>query len=292
MKPIEIGYYTSEGPKLVEYNGDMNIGDEYRVDWHGSMTRIEGPATKMTLGAIVGQMKSNGVAITPEEDATFGKFADAQVKTPGMSPIWTVHHQGPTDIYNKAAILSMIDVAPRGGHVFVEQPYVFDPDLFAALERAAREGVNVHLIVPQHNDAPGVALGTRVQYGKLLAAGVHVYEYNDPRFTNPGGFSHLKRIVVLDEKGEGVISEDGSSNGDAQSFYHNDELIHLMTTASIADPALRRSTSQTIKTIANDVFLKDIQTSKVVTADDVPKPGLRSSIDALRASWRVSGWVE
>jgi phosphatidylserine/phosphatidylglycerophosphate/cardiolipin synthase-like enzyme len=292
MKPIEIGYHTSEGPKLVEYNGDMNIGDEYRVDWHGSMTRLEGPATKATLEAMVGQMKSNGVAITQDEEATFGKFADAQVKTPGMTPIWTVHHEGPADLYNKAAILSMIDVAPRGGHVFVEQPYVFDPDLFGTLERAAREGVNVHLIVPQHNDGKGVALGTRVEYGKLLDAGVHVYEYNDPRFTNPEGFSHLKRIVVLDEKGEGIISEDGSSNGDAQSFYHNDELVHIMSTASVGDPEVRRSTSQAIKTIASDVFLKDIESSKVITADDVEKPGLHAAIDALRTSWRVSGWIE
>ncbi len=292
MKPIEIGYQTDDGPKIVEYNGDMNIGDEYRVDWHGSMTRIEGPATKLTLDAVVGQMKSNGVVMTPADEATFHEFGDAQRAKPGMSPIWTVAHQGPVDIQNKLTTLAMIDVAPRGGHVFVEQPYVQDPDLFAALERAAQDGVHVHLIVPAHNNSAGVANALRTEYKPLTDAGVSVYLYDDPRFRGPQGFSHLKRIAVLDAHGNGVISEDGSSNGDAQSFYHNDELTHVLTTASIRSPELREAQSTAIKSIVRDVFLKDIQSSKLVTAADAPKPGLSASLGALVASWRVSGWID
>lgn len=291
-KPIQIGYTTPEGPKLVEYNGDMNIGDEYREFWHGSMSRIEGPATKATLGALVDQLRANGDKITPQDEASFRAIADAQVSRPGMSPIWTVNHRGPVDLYNKMALLSTIDVAPKGGHIFLEQPYVDDPDLFAALEKAARDGVNVHLVVPKHNNAAGIALDLRTEWKSLLAAGVHVYQYDNPQFRSPEGFSHLKRVIVLDEKGHGLISEDGSSNGDAQSFYHNDELIHFLTTATISDPKLRAAKSAEISTIARNVFLKDIKSSTPVTASDLPKPGFHLSINDFVTKWRIEGWLE
>jgi phosphatidylserine/phosphatidylglycerophosphate/cardiolipin synthase-like enzyme len=133
------------------------------------MSRIEGPATKATLGAMIEQLKANGAEISPAEEASYRKFGDAQVARPGMSPIWTIDHHGPVDLYNKSAILSMIDVAPRGGHIYLEQPYVNDPDLFAALERAAREGVNVHVIVPRNNNESIVAIATKLEYQKTLA---------------------------------------------------------------------------------------------------------------------------
>jgi phosphatidylserine/phosphatidylglycerophosphate/cardiolipin synthase-like enzyme len=291
-KPIQIGYYGDDGPKLIEYNGDMNIGDEYREFWHGSMTRIEGPATKGTLNALVDQLKANGAQLSSTEEATFQHFANSQVAKPGMSPIWTVNHKGPDDLNNKMVLLNIINVAPKGGHLFIEQPYVDDPDLFPALERAAQEGVHVHLIVPKNNNQKGVALATREEYKSLMAAGVQVHEFQGPQFKNPNGFSHLKRIVVLDEHGEGLISQDGSTNSDAQSFYHNDELIHLLTTARIKDPVLRRQKSDLIKGVAHDVFVTDIKNSHRVTAADSPAPGLTDDLVRLLGRWRVTGWLE
>ena len=291
-KPIQIGYHTAEGPKLVEYNGDMNIGDPYRKFWHGSMSRIEGPATKATMGALLDQMKANGAHITPDDESRYRAVADAQTSKPGMSPIWTINHEGPKDLYNKMTTLSIVNVAPKGGHIFVEQPYVDDPDFFAALERAAKDGVNVHLIVPQHNDQPTVASATREQYKTLVASGVHVHEFDNPRFKNPEGFSHLKRIVVLDAKGEGLISQDGSTNSDAQSFYHNDELVHVLTTGGIKDEALRAQKSDLIKGIARDVFFRDIRASRTVTAAMEPKPSFSEDLRKLANSWHVMGWIE
>lgn len=291
-KPLQIGYHTAEGAKVVEYNGDMNIGDAYRNDWHGSMSRIEGPATRLGTRAIVEQMKDSGADITPAEEAMYGQFASAQTAKPGMSPIWAIDHRGPADLYNKMTTLSIVDVAPKGGHVFIEQPYVDDPDLFAALTRAAKEGVHVHVIVPAHNNQGSVASATREAYKSLTDAGVHVYEYDGPQFKNPQGFSHLKRIVVLDENGEGLISQDGSTNSDAQSFYHNDEFVHVTTTATIADPAVRAQRSQQIRGITRDVFLRDLKSSRQVGAGDVPKPGFHESVRRLLNRWRILGWLE
>jgi phosphatidylserine/phosphatidylglycerophosphate/cardiolipin synthase-like enzyme len=97
---------------------------------------------------------------------------------------------------------------------------------------------------------------------------------------------------VLDAQGHGVISEDGSSNGDAMSFYHNDELVHVLTTSSIKDPALREAKSDSIQQTVREIFTKDIQNSRPVTEADVPKPGLRTSIARLMSNWHVLGWAE
>jgi cardiolipin synthase len=84
--------------------------------------------------------------------------------------------------------------------------------LLRALERAARRGIDVRLLLPGISDSwPALAAG-RSYYGRLLHAGVKIYECHD-------AILHAKAAVV-----DGVWATVGSSNMDWRSFLHNAEI--------------------------------------------------------------------
>ncbi len=87
-----------------------------------------------------------------------------------------------------------------------------DPKLLAALEGAARRGVDVQLILPSHTDAWLVFHAGRGYYAQLLHAGVKIYE-------RKGVVLHSKTASI-----DGVWSTVGSTNLDWRSFVHNYEL--------------------------------------------------------------------
>jgi cardiolipin synthase len=64
----------------------------------------------------------------------------------------------------------------------------------------------------RHTDQRWVRLASRRMYGKLLQAGIRIYEYEK-------GMTHLK-LLVLDN----LWSVIGTTNFDNRSFEHNDEV--------------------------------------------------------------------
>ncbi|MCY0986521.1 phospholipase D-like domain-containing protein [Nannocystis sp. ILAH1] len=80
------------------------------------------------------------------------------------------------------------------------------------LAAAARDGVDVRLLVPGSSDLPVVGALSRTGYRSLLAAGVRVYEWNGPML-------HAKSAVV-----DGRWARVGSSNLNIASWMGNCEL--------------------------------------------------------------------
>lgn len=87
-----------------------------------------------------------------------------------------------------------------------------DPQLMEALEGAAARGVDVRLILPSETDAWLVFQAGRFYYGRLLRAGVKIYERR-------GRVLHSKTALI-----DGVWATVGSTNLDWRSFLHNHEL--------------------------------------------------------------------
>jgi cardiolipin synthase len=87
-----------------------------------------------------------------------------------------------------------------------------DPQLLAALEEAARRGVDVTLILPSQTDSWLVFHAGRGYYQRLLRAEVKIYERR-------GVILHSKTALV-----DGVWATVGSTNLDWRSFLHNHEL--------------------------------------------------------------------
>jgi len=128
-------------------------------------------------------------------------------------------------------LVQVMGSTPGGEHRFTYLMYVsaftlarrsihlttayFAPDdqLLSALARAARQGLDVEIILPGVSDSNLLSSASRACYTLLMASGVKVYE------RRRDSMLHAKTAVV-----DGVWSTVGSSNLDPLSFINNDEV--------------------------------------------------------------------
>ena len=92
--------------------------------------------------------------------------------------------------------------------------------MLRVLRRAVKRGVRVRLLFPQKTDVPAARWAARGLYGRLLRAGIEVWEYKP-------AMMHAKLAIADDT----VIA--GSANLDIRSGMINYELV-----AVVNDPAL------------------------------------------------------
>ncbi len=112
-----------------------------------------------------------------------------------------------------------------------------------ALRAAAKDGVDVRLLVPNATDIPFLKPFSRAGYRALLEAGVRVFEWN-------GTMLHAKTAVA-----DGRWARVGSTNLNIASWLGNHELD-----AVIEDTAFARQ--------MEEVYLRDLATSTEVVLDD------------------------
>jgi cardiolipin synthase len=97
--------------------------------------------------------------------------------------------------------------------LWITDAYLIAPrPLYAALLDAARDGVDVRLLVPGTSDLPVLRDSTRIGYRELLHAGARIFEWQGPML-------HAKTLVV--DRRWGRV---GSSNLNVSSLLGNYEL--------------------------------------------------------------------
>ncbi len=191
------------------FTGGMNVGDAYAglsEPWQDAHVRVEGPAVPR-LQEIFCQ---DWWQTTDEDLATDDYFPAAQ---PAGDEWVQFVASGPNDDRWNAIHMILVSAISRATvRVWLETPY-FIPDeaLSLALETAALRGVDVRLLLPGRSDHPLVLYAGRSFYGRLLAAGVKIYEV-------PKAFLHAK-TVTLDSN----VATVGSANLDRRSFSLNFE---------------------------------------------------------------------
>lgn len=103
----------------------------------------------------------------------------------------------------------------------ITDAYLVTPEpVVAAFEAAARRGVRVEFLLPGNNNHAFAAASARRRYGRLMAAGARIYEWQ-------GMMVHAKTAVVDSE-----IVLVGSSNLDPLSMTRNYELNLLLADAA------------------------------------------------------------
>lgn len=172
--------------------GGMNLGREYRFEWHDLMVEMEGPVvTKLEeefrcLWAHAGMLGDLAYAVTavsasrPEPSAAPHGAESAAGMAVRLLPTKTAWKPFST------AVLGSLRKARN--YIYVEHPYLFDKRVLMGLVQARRRGVDVRVIFPRVNDFKAGARSNLVTANYLLKHGVRVYFYP--------GMTHAKALLV------------------------------------------------------------------------------------------------
>ena len=182
------------------------IGKEPR--WRDTMFLVQGDAvTRIQSVFAENWLEATGDVITGE---LYFPFPTAKEDTRALVIASSPGAGGST--HTRILFQLLIDSARHSIHITT--PY-FLPDKSAteALEKAARRGVEVRILVPgRHADHFLSRRSSRRRYGPLLKAGARIFEYSPSMI-------HAKILTV-----DGRWSVVGTTNFDSRSFRLNDEI--------------------------------------------------------------------
>jgi len=220
--------------------------------WHDSLTRFAGPV----VPAIEKHFRERWILdggdeyepITAAEGSPL--FRDAPAPDTAIASA-EVFSNEPNEKPNTVRELYVRLIANATSSIFIENPYLYHPDIVEALLAAkrARAELRVVLVVPsgKHNDNAFSQDAQEHHYASYLEAGIEVYEYQNH-------FNHLK-LAIFDER----WSIHGSTNLNFRSLENDKdfELVVLVDDRELARRALE------------DVRDVDIVHSRRIDASDV-----------------------
>jgi cardiolipin synthase len=197
----------------IAFTGGVGIADVWRgnaqspENWRDTHYRLRGPAVAQMQSAFVDNWVESGGELLHDE-AYFPELARAgSVSVQGFKG-------SPVEATQNIELMYRMAIVAAAKSIRLSSAY-FAPDegTIEALVRAAQRGVKVEIIVPgEHNDSTLVREASPSLWGKLLEAGVAIYEYEPTMF-------HCKVLVIDD-----YFSSVGSTNFDNRSFRMNDEV--------------------------------------------------------------------
>lgn len=220
--------------KKIAFVGGMNIGREYRHEWHDLMMEVTGP--------VVDQLQFESEKAWAR-GSLFGDFANAVRLLGGKQdradrggyPIRVLQTRHFNSQIYKAQIAAIQNAQ---NYIVIENAYFSDDRTIYELARARRRGVDVRVIMPAEGNHGPLNASNKVTINKLLAHGIRVYEFP--------GMSHIKAAVF---DGWACV---GSANFDKLSLKVNREL-NLAT----SDP-------DTVNELLVRVFIPDLEASREI----------------------------
>ncbi len=205
-------WFTGDHAKItiidreLAFLGGMNIGREYRHDWHDLMMEIEGPVVQELQfqfdlsWAKAGMLGDLGWFLTAlkgyQQDEVEGDYPVRILTT-------TIHD---SELY-RAQIAA---IRRSRSYIYIENAYFSDDKLLYELAKARRRGVDVRVILPVEGDSGILNLSNQKTINTMLRNGIRVYSYP--------GMTHLKAAVY---DGWACL---GSANFDKLSLQINQEI--------------------------------------------------------------------
>jgi cardiolipin synthase len=126
--------------------------------------------------------------------------------------------------------------------------------LVQALKQAAKQGLEVHLILPRESDVKIFPFLTSTYYPELIQAGIKIHEYKP-------GFLHAKALII------DHTFLLGSTNFNHRSFIHDLELDVFVT---------QHTAQQTLESL----FIQDMSQSELIASGRAEKNLIRRSLGA------------
>ena len=215
--------------------GGMNIGREYRYDWHDLMMEVSGP--------VVDQLQFESDKAWARS-SLFGDLANAFRFLQGKKeradrdgyPVRILQTKNFDSQIHRAQIAA-IQNARR--YILIQNAYFSDDRTLFELAKARRRGVDVRVIIPSAGNHGPLNASNKVTINTLLDHGIRVYEFP--------GMSHVKAAIF---DGWACI---GSANFDKLSLEVNKELN------------LATSNPDTVDALLDQVFIPDLMRSREIT---------------------------
>ena len=207
----------------ITYCGSQNCADPAFLikakyaPWVDAVMRFEGPVARQNQYLFASDWMTEvdedlSALLTPAEPSLRSTRSGIPAQVIGTGP--TVRYSAMPELFESLMYSARHEL-------LISTPYyVPDEPMQAGLCASARRGVNTTLIVPARNDSWIVAAASRSYYDELLAAGVHIFEYQD-------GLLHTKSLTL-----DGELTLIGSANLDRRSFelnYENNILFYDRT---------------------------------------------------------------
>lgn len=220
----------------VAFVGGMNIGREYRYDWHDLMMELHGPVVETIeqefskawshagplgdLGYLVSQARIRGRHEGGNESSALRVLLTSS---------------GTHEIYKTQ--LEAIKRAQK--YIYIQNSYITNDLVLRELVKARRRGVDVRVITALETDHGPITSSNVLAVNVMLENGIRVYVYP--------GFSHVKAAIF-----DGWVCV-GSANFDRLSLRLNREL-----NIASSDPKIERELLDTL-------FLPDFRRSPELT---------------------------
>jgi len=214
--------------------------------WRDTDIRMEGPVVEYLQAAFTENwLEATGMVLGGEA------YFPRPVETRGEVYVQVVRSTtgGATTAMYTTLLLALSSARKS---VYVTNPYfVLDEKMTEALLDTVGRKVRVVVLVPGAIDHNIVRQASRAQFGRLLQAGVEIYEYTP-------ALLHAKTMVI-----DGVWATIGSTNLDNRSLALDEELNVIVYDRAVAGHMER-------------IFLDDVHASKKVTFEQWKKRGLAS----------------
>jgi cardiolipin synthase A/B len=228
----------------ISYTGSMNIVDPryFKQDkdvgiWIDVMIRMNGPITTLMdiIFASDWQLETGKRIALPNipDFSTLPQEKDHILQVIASGP-------GYTDDMIHQVLLTAIYAAQQ--QIIITTPYFVPSDMILqALCTAALRGVEVVIIVPQHNDSLMVKWASRAFFTELLEAGVKIFEFQH-------NLLHTKSVLI-DEQ----LTLIGTVNLDMRSLWLNFEITTVIDNNHFG---------QQIKKLLNEYLTQSVQINK------------------------------
>ncbi|MFP3948095.1 MAG: phospholipase D-like domain-containing protein [Longimicrobiales bacterium] len=215
------------------------LGDE--APWRDTGVGIRGPAAAAVARSFEKVWDEIGSPVPEHVRARTGGAA-----LRGETPVWVIEGQ---PWRSRVYRVSQLVAASAQERIWITDPYFVAPrPVSEALMAAARDGVDVRILVPAHNNWPWVGTLSRGGYRSLLESGVRIFEWEGPMI-------HAKTSVA-----DGIWCRIGSSNLNAASLLGNWEID-----VGVLD--------QDLATQLEGLFLADLASSReILLPGSVPLP--------------------
>ncbi|HEX6896894.1 MAG TPA: phospholipase D-like domain-containing protein [Bryobacteraceae bacterium] len=244
----------------LAYTGGAGLADHWLgtasgpTEWRDMEIRVAGPAVAVQQSGF-----AQNWLLATGEILSGAEFFPAPERA-GSVEVQTIL-SSPSSGANAVATMHTIAIQSARKYLHIANPY-FIPGarLIDMLARACHRGVSVQLMVAgRHNDTWWARQNSLRLYGKLLEAGVEIYEFQPTML-------HQKAMVV-----DGVWATIGTANFDNRSFALSEE-----TNICFHEPALVAQLDAT--------FQADLQRSERIDLDAWRKRGVWQRVKEMGAA--------